>query len=50
MENKELNKNDNPLSPHQVEEQFDKVEPRRDRILRDYAKLDHFEGESSANR
>ncbi|OIT29995.1 hypothetical protein A4A49_62010, partial [Nicotiana attenuata] len=44
MENEELN---NQLPPHQVEEQFDEVAPRRDRILRDYARPDHFEGESS---
>ncbi|OIT08584.1 hypothetical protein A4A49_62891, partial [Nicotiana attenuata] len=45
MENEELN---NQLPPHQVEEQFDEVAPRRDRILRDYARPNHFEGESSA--
>ncbi|OIT05912.1 hypothetical protein A4A49_61663, partial [Nicotiana attenuata] len=44
MENEELN---NQLPPHQVEEQYDEVAPRRDRILRDYARPDHFEGESS---
>ncbi|OIT03404.1 hypothetical protein A4A49_57564, partial [Nicotiana attenuata] len=41
MENEELN---NQLPPYQVEEQFDEVAPRRDRILRDYARPDHFEG------
>ncbi|XP_070028738.1 uncharacterized protein [Nicotiana sylvestris] len=49
MENEELN-NKNQLPPHQVEEQFDEVAPRRDRILRDYARPDHFEGESSVRR
>ncbi|XP_019248407.1 PREDICTED: uncharacterized protein LOC109227661 [Nicotiana attenuata] len=47
MENEELN---NQLPPHQVVEQFDEVAPRRDRILRDYARPDHFEGESSVRR
>ncbi|OIT19415.1 hypothetical protein A4A49_60384, partial [Nicotiana attenuata] len=47
MENEELN---NQLPPHQVEEQFDEVTLRRDRILRDYARPDHFEGESSVRR
>nr|XP_033509924.1 uncharacterized protein LOC117274712 [Nicotiana tomentosiformis] len=47
MENDELN---NQFSPHQVEEQFDEVAPRHDRILRDYARPDHFEGESSVRR
>ncbi|XP_070051101.1 uncharacterized protein [Nicotiana tomentosiformis] len=37
MENEELN---NQLPPHQVKEQFDEVEPRRDRILCDYAMPD----------
>ncbi|OIS97023.1 hypothetical protein A4A49_60707, partial [Nicotiana attenuata] len=45
MENEELN---NQLPPHQVEERFDEVVPRCDRILRDYARPHHFEGESSA--
>ncbi|OIT24116.1 hypothetical protein A4A49_64388, partial [Nicotiana attenuata] len=44
MENEELN---NQLPPHQGEEQFDEVAPRCDRILRNYARPDHFEGESS---
>ncbi|XP_009804617.1 uncharacterized protein [Nicotiana sylvestris] len=47
MENEELN---NQLPPHQAEEQFDEVAPRHDRILHDYARLDHFEGESSVRR
>ncbi|XP_070009960.1 uncharacterized protein [Nicotiana sylvestris] len=47
MENEELN---NQLSPHQVEEQFDEVAPRRDRILREYTRPDHFEGELSVRR
>nr|XP_016513179.1 PREDICTED: uncharacterized protein LOC107830210 [Nicotiana tabacum] len=48
MENEELN--NNQLPPHQVEEQLDEVAPRHDRILRDYARPDHFEGESSVRR
>ncbi|XP_009617647.1 uncharacterized protein [Nicotiana tomentosiformis] len=48
MENEGLNNNE--LPPHQVEEQFDEVVPRRDRILRDYARPGHFEGESSVRR
>nr|XP_016453543.1 PREDICTED: uncharacterized protein LOC107777891 isoform X2 [Nicotiana tabacum] len=48
MENEELN--NNQLPPHQVEERFDEVASRRDRILRDYARPDHFEGESSVRR
>nr|XP_018623114.1 uncharacterized protein LOC108943489 [Nicotiana tomentosiformis] len=48
MENEELN--NNQLPPHQVEEQFDEVAPRRDRILRDYVRPDHFEGESSVRK
>ncbi|XP_070044867.1 uncharacterized protein [Nicotiana tomentosiformis] len=48
MENEELN--NNQLPPHHVEQQFDEVAPRRDRILRDYARSDHFEGESSVRR
>ncbi|XP_075104353.1 uncharacterized protein LOC107783747 [Nicotiana tabacum] len=47
MENEELN-NNNQLPPHQVEEH--EVAPRRDRILRDYIRPDHFEGESSVRR
>ncbi|XP_019231208.1 PREDICTED: uncharacterized protein LOC109212047, partial [Nicotiana attenuata] len=47
MENEELN---NQLPPRQVEEQFDEVAPRRDRILHDYARPDQFEGESSVRR
>ncbi|KAK6781982.1 hypothetical protein RDI58_019778 [Solanum bulbocastanum] len=50
MENNELNNNNNPLPPHQVEEQFDEVTPQCDRILRDYAKPDYFEGESIVRR
>ncbi|KAK4706823.1 hypothetical protein R3W88_033619 [Solanum pinnatisectum] len=45
MENDELN--NSPLPPHQMEEQFDEIAPRHDRTLRYYARLDHFEGESS---
>ncbi|XP_019240773.1 PREDICTED: uncharacterized protein LOC109220761 [Nicotiana attenuata] len=48
MENEKLN--NNQLPPHQVEEYFDEVAPRRDRILRDYTRPDHFEGESSVRR
>ena len=33
-----------------MEEQFDEVAPQRDRILRYYARPDHFEGESSVWR
>ncbi|XP_060182485.1 uncharacterized protein LOC132612180 [Lycium barbarum] len=46
MENNE----NNPPPPHQVDEQFDEVAPRHNRILRDYARPDHFEGESSVRR
>ncbi|XP_070020570.1 uncharacterized protein [Nicotiana sylvestris] len=48
MENEELN--NNQLPPHQVEEKLDEVAPRCDRILRDYARPDNFEGESSVRR
>ncbi|KAH0660249.1 hypothetical protein KY290_029775 [Solanum tuberosum] len=48
MENDEIN--NNPLPPHQMEEQFDEIAPRHDRALRDYARPGHFEGESSVRR
>lgn len=50
IEDEELNNNNNPLPPHQVEEQFDEVALRSYMILRDYARPDHFEGESSVRR
>ncbi|PHT55257.1 Aspartate--tRNA(Asp/Asn) ligase [Capsicum baccatum] len=50
MKGDELNNNNNPLPPHQVEEQFDEVAPRHDRVFRDYARPDHFEEESSVRR
>ncbi|XP_070047201.1 uncharacterized protein [Nicotiana tomentosiformis] len=48
MENSELN--NNQLQTHQVEKQFYEVAPRCDRILRDYARPNHFEEESSVRR